>query len=617
MQATHLAVKAVAALANSELAPTEADDIKFTIASAYSYARYLQGNDKTSVEHALQQSMAALGQRRQTESDYRSNDLMVPSLDEALVQLAAAGYWTEATALITPSASEISASPGERQGTILSDCVDRQQNLSDEQKALLKDYLAEVHTAKTGGAPSGILEADANDLLAMHRQLEPLRKAGVAIDYTEHLSEWIRFAESIPLGAQGAIIRRQTADRLKLNIGEDPVQAIRIFGEITVDQTQMAANQNQGRMLLQRLIAAEDVKGFPSSKPGKVQEVFFNEQLGSMYQKLHSLKKAGDTAGVAAFMTHYGLEPDYDNKDPKALLSDLKLSTASLQAESRARAAWLHQYSGQGIKAVKLIEAWKSRGLALRNGAKDNPNDILAFIAERGADAYAEELINANATDITLDEFNAVKGPIVEAMGLRYSPQTAFFAIEHVIKYRREHGEYPPKAIRQARGEFLANDASYTAEILDVQDPRGFTIGYDTGCCMTIGGASESCIWAGYEDPRYNFFAVYDQNGKLRAQSLLYFSELEDGQKILVVDNIEANQGTDSASIAHVYRQALSQFLKQQNITVDAINLGVAHTKSEMLKSLPDAAVAPPTPLKGIYTDAHTQKVLWTAGAAT
>ncbi len=108
-------------------------------------------------------------------------------------------------------------------------------------------------------------------------------------------------------------------------------------------------------------------------------------------------------------------------------------------------------------------------------------------------------------------------------------------------------------------------DTEFVAEILSEDDPRGLTIGYDTGCCMTLGGASESCIWAGYEDPRYSFFAVYDEAGRLRAQSVMYLAK-EDGKQILVVDNIEVNAGTELQPISEIYKMALTQFAQERRI---------------------------------------------------
>ena len=83
------------------------------------------------------------------------------------------------------------------------------------------------------------------------------------------------------------------------------------------------------------------------------------------------------------------------------------------------------------------------------------------------------------------------------------------------------------------------------AEILADDDPGGFTIGYDTGCCMTLGGASESCIWAGYQDPNYAFFTVRDRGDRLRAQSILYIAEAM-GKKYLVAASVQRPSGCSS-----------------------------------------------------------------------
>jgi hypothetical protein len=232
------------------------------------------------------------------------------------------------------------------------------------------------------------------------------------------------------------------------------------------------------------------------------------------------------------------------------------------------------------------------------------------FLAENGTARYVRECIESGRTDITQDQYPRIE-PTIKHIGARYDPATSLKALERVVEYERVNGGYAPKIIRAGKALVNTGDRTMKAEIIDGNDPRGFTIGYDTGCCMTLGGASESCIWAGYEDPRYSFFAVYDDADRLRAQSILYVAE-QDGKRYLVADNIEVNAGTNLAAVAGIYKEALLGILEEQDVQVDAIHIGEGYVKKGVLDSLPMVMRPVETPLgSAVYTDAEMQRELW------
>lgn len=155
----------------------------------------------------------------------------------------------------------------------------------------------------------------------------------------------------------------------------------------------------------------------------------------------------------------------------------------------------------------------------------------------------------------------------------------------------------------------------YKAEILAKDDPRGMTIGVDTGCCMTLQGASRSCIESGYRDKNAGFFALYAPKGGLAAQSYFYVNT--DHPNILVLDNIEANQGRDTNKIVEIYKQALSKYLLERFATdrtwnIDTVNLGTGYgdaVKSSVLR-LPATNPIPNNLGYRIYSDASDQRLL-------
>lgn len=443
-----------------------------------------------------------------------------------------------------------------------------------------------------------------------------LRDQGINVDITGHIDVWNNLITNIPDGSQGNTLRNQILARLTLGINEDPTVAIGIFNELKVDQIQEGSLHDLGVELIHMLITAQSVKGFPSAKPSKIQEVFFDSHLAELYQQLYALKINSDSAGINNFIQENGLQTDEDLSmhDLRELLENLKSGALQLHKEQRAVKQWLKDYSAQPIKATKLIEAWTARRLALEHGVQDNPRDILDFALEHGLEIFAEKQIASGATDLTREEFDTLKDQVGQIIGSRYSPQTLFSTIERIVKFHRENGPYPQKILGQAASSVTIGEGErlrqFTAEIFGTDDLRGFTIGYDTGCCMTITGASNTCIWAGYEDPRYSFFAVYDDDEKLRAQSIMYIAE-DQGKKFLIIDNIETNQGTDLSTIAEVYKIALLRFIEEQNITIDAIQIGTGYMPGEIVANMPDANICPPTPLEGTYSDSRNQKILW------
>ncbi len=459
------------------------------------------------------------------------------------------------------------------------------------------------------------------DIIGVYSKLSFIQER-IPVDFAPHFTEWKSFAELIPDGPAGIRMREQALARLRLRTHEfygqaieDPIQAIRIFHEVVPDADSPKVIREQSISLIEALIAAESTRGFPSTKPTKLKEVFLDEDLQELYIQVFGLKQSGDIEGMERVLTERDLSYRPLQGQLSEVINGLKQRVRQLHDQERAAVLWLKQFSGQDIKAVKLIEAWKSREQALAYGIKDNPKDILQFVAEKGVQLLYDKRASEGTTDIRPEEFE-IEQPFIQAMGIRYSPEVVFSALERRVNYRRENGRYPTKLVGPAKASITLQQEEFTAEMLDVNDPRGFTIGYDTGCCMTLRGASESCIWAGYEDPRYSFFAVYDPNGKLRAQSIMYLAEA-DGEQILVADNIEATAGTDISKIAEVYTKALVQFIEAQSLDISAIQVGKGYTPAAIINTLPDASVSPATPRAGTYTDAYRQKVLWRQPKAT
>lgn len=450
---------------------------------------------------------------------------------------------------------------------------------------------------------------DLSDTLS---KLAFIDEAEIEIDYISHIDMWTSLARSIPEGKEGNGLRRQILSRLNLKSGEDPTQAIRIFTQLQLNENLVSELDDHCRKLIGALSASEDTRGFmaPSDGGKKLKQLFISEALQAIYEKVYALKVAGDTASIDNLMVSLGISPEaIKGGDFSKLVKDMKELRVNLTAEENARNSWINQYAGQDIKAAKLIEAWRSRPMALERGIKDSPNAILDFVAKEGVDIAFTKLRESGYDRISQEEYEAKKSFVV-ALGRRYSPDSVLKALERVIDFERAKGGYDKKILAPNKTEVNIDDRTYIAEVLPEGDPRAFTIGYDTGCCMTLGGASESCIWAGVADSRYSFFAVYEGQ-RLRAQSLIYATKTEEGETVLVIDNIEANAGTDLLAMSKIYKDALVEFIERQGLDVKAIQLGVGWTDDTILSQFMPAQVSYPGPIQGVYSDAYRQRVVW------
>lgn len=93
--------------------------------------------------------------------------------------------------------------------------------------------------------------------------------------------------------------------------------------------------------------------------------------------------------------------------------------------------------------------------------------------------------------------------------------------------------------------------------ILEADDPRNFTVGYDTDCCQHFDGAGETCVVSATQNPEAGIWIIENRdNGKIEAQAWIYADERTD---TLVFDNIEFANDQQ----ADDYRDILMAFVKE------------------------------------------------------
>ncbi len=253
-----------------------------------------------------------------------------------------------------------------------------------------------------------------------------------------------------------------------------------------------------------------------------------------------------------------------------------------------------------------LLYAWNNRRLALADGCRDNPRAIKQWADVEGLKETFKTMEDAKTLPENISREDLVAyAPWFSEMLRHYSAQQAIEAVSEIKENFNPEAKIPPARIDIGQG--------WSGEVLKKDDPRGATIGADTGCCMTLDGASESCIMAGYEQPECGFF-VLTRHGEVVAQSFLYVNE-EKAPGVIVADNIEANKGRDFGEVVKRYDAFFQKYIVEQlkdqekGKVFTEVHIGTGYTDV----NLADLAVATVVPMEDseVYTDAKQQRLLF------
>ncbi len=107
-----------------------------------------------------------------------------------------------------------------------------------------------------------------------------------------------------------------------------------------------------------------------------------------------------------------------------------------------------------------------------------------------------------------------------------------------------------------------AKELERVLRVLPADDLKNLTVGYDTCCCQHCGSVGTSCTFHAITDP-FSAILVYEENGKVRAQSYIWADEIND---CLVLDNIEYAGGNDRSD--KIWSSKIKPFL---NLWVNAM----------------------------------------------
>ncbi len=253
-----------------------------------------------------------------------------------------------------------------------------------------------------------------------------------------------------------------------------------------------------------------------------------------------------------------------------------------------------------------LTLAWANRDIALADGCEDNPRAIKNWADLHALRSTYETLLKNGQLPANIEkkDLSTYENWFKELIRC-YDGNTVFNFFSKIKE------KYNPEAEITAIKIDLGN--GFVGEVLPKNDPRGATIGYDTGCCMTLKGASESCIHAGYMGASYGFFALY-KDGILVAQSFLYNNKEHDSRTI-VCDNIEANEGRDKSKIIELYQRFWQKYLELHLRRSPLPRFSRVHVgEGYSSVGLSELSIADSVPMKNeginIYTDALRQRLL-------
>ena len=203
-----------------------------------------------------------------------------------------------------------------------------------------------------------------------------------------------------------------------------------------------------------------------------------------------------------------------------------------------------------------MRKVWPIRAMALADGVDDNVSSIENWAKVNDTKAYYHRMQDYyEDIGLSLDDVDNNQA-FIDELSRDYDPDTV---LDELAAYK--NWERPDKIVSPDERRLKYKDGKeYIGTILGKDDPRGMTIGVDTGCCMTIDGASESCIESGYKDKDAGFFALYEGSGKIMAQSYFYTNQ-EENPEVLVMDNIESNAGRGADKIIDLYREYFRGYL--------------------------------------------------------
>ena len=352
------------------------------------------------------------------------------------------------------------------------------------------------------------------------------------------------------------------------------------------------------------------------SKRQRVEQLFHNPENRRRYEQILDAYRTNQAIPPELLKEISGGSSVYDSDEDR--LRGISLATQRLSELGLNRKAyiddatyWLMRHTTS--PSSSLVSAWQNRVESLAQGCPDSADKINAFQTKlKLRDNISKYRDKFAYYGISLEQALDEDATIYELAHCYYGPEEVIRGTSYTIEGRKHLGK---KFLPDDERKLSYENQEYVGTVLAADDPRGMTIGHDTGCCMTMGGASDSCIRDGYLSDNAGFFALYEGNGQIVAQSYFYVNP--EHPDTVVMDNIESNAGRGAEKIVALYREYFRNYLldqarKDPSFPIRQVNIGTQYGElvQPLVKMLPQTDIIR-NPHGNVYSDArYDQRLL-------
>jgi ribosomal protein S18 acetylase RimI-like enzyme len=431
------------------------------------------------------------------------------------------------------------------------------------------------------------------------------------------VSSILAHAEHVPIGWSKRPLAQLIRRRIELGIDSDIHDATYWLSEFECSEDLgHLRDWREEAVLVAAAMHGQDPSKLPTSE-NKISKLFTYEVFANSYRGIIS----GDITNVSELEEKrlaglFGQPSAFDgmmvgvlaaceqdkgevNKDQQAeVLRKLNEMSAARTRYNHDAQAWLQKHGT--TPREKLVMAWRVRPHALKDGCVDNPNSIIAWENAKNIDEAFRDMTREGTLppDVGPDDIESHQG-FVEELSRVYDGRTVIRSLADFIKNYSSETVFPAAQMELSDGSRV--------EVLTKDDPRIFTVGADTRCCMTATGKARLCVEAAYSRPDLSIMVLFDPKGKLAAHSVIFNNPVE-APSTVVVDNIETNEGRNRDEVLKLYLEFFKNYLSSPEMQkFDTVNLGVHSNEAY------DARLKAAKPLPSVidYTDAGFQVVLY------
>lgn len=203
------------------------------------------------------------------------------------------------------------------------------------------------------------------------------------------------------------------------------------------------------------------------------------------------------------------------------------------------------------LKNNKFIEYYNEHKNMSDNDLKqllENYRQVYMYAMEikKSIDSGLQHYASREDYDMTLVSFDKNKVPSLQIEELKeYKARQDCKGMEQAYHYKFKDNDL---AIRGR--DLVVEYQGYKMYMLQANDYRNFTIGYDTNCCQHYDGAGENCVYKLTSDP-YAGAVVIEKNNRVLAQGFVWTDE---SKNTFVFDNVEFNNDRD----VHIFEPLFS-----------------------------------------------------------